>query len=190
MNEKDIKKIVDCFDKVTPLPIQEQEMLNNILNHKKGGNLSMEKTKRRFTGRLIAAIVAVAVLIAGAVVAIEIFWSEADIMRQLIQGNEIVVNGVIIDAPLPYIVDDSGDDDEFLDALSRLGLSMVMVPLEPIVAELGIEVTVALPAEAEERYGYTFVPLAFFRDELGVLQVFVFEGQVVVENRGEEYVMM
>ena len=190
MNEQDIKKVVDCFDKVAPLPIQEQEMLNNILKHKKGGNLSMQKTRRRFTGKAIAAVVAAAVLlVAFTVVAIEVFWSEADVARQLIQGNEIVVNGVIIDAPLPYLIADSDDDEEFMDALNRLGLSMVMVPLEPIEAELEIEVTVALPAEAEERDGYTFVPLTFFRDEVGVLQVYVFEGQVVVENR-EDFVMM
>jgi len=188
MNEQDIKKVVDCFDKVEPLPIQEEKMLKNILKHKKGGNLSMQKT-RRFTGKLIAAVVAAVVLVAGAAVAINHFWPEAEVMRQLMQGNEIVVNGVIVDAPPPYLMADSYDDEEFMEAVSRLGLSMVMVPKEPIAAELGIEITVALPAEAEARDGYTFVPLTFFRDEVGVLQVYVFEGQVVIENR-EDFVMM
>ena len=146
----------------------------------------MERTKKRFTGKAVAAVVASLVLVATlTVAAIEIFWSEADIMRQLIQGNEIVVNGVIIDAPLPYIIADSDDGEEFLEALSRLGLSMVMVPLQPIVDELGIEVPMALPAEAEERDGYTFVPLTFFRDALGQEGVFVFEGQVVIDTESD-----
>jgi len=184
MNEKEMKdRIVDCFDKVAPLPIQEQEMLNNILKHKKEGDISMKQTRKFARKKLIAAIAAVVILATGTVAAVEIFWSDADVARQLIQGNEIVVNGVIIDAPLPYLIADSDNDEEFLEALSRLGLSMVMVPFEPIVNALGIDVTAALPAEIEERDGYTFVPLTFFRDELDLVAVYVFEGQVVIENR-------
>ncbi|MCL2838999.1 MAG: hypothetical protein FWE04_08080 [Oscillospiraceae bacterium] len=178
------KNIIDCFDNVVPTDIQKRKMLNNILEQ--GGNLSMKKT-RRFTGRAIAAIVAAVILVVGGAVATIHFWTDAEVAYQLMQGDEIVVNGVIIDAPAPYIT--AENDENFLEAVNNYGLSMVMVPLEPIVAELGIGVSVPLPTEAVVQDGYTFVPLTFIRDELDVLQVYVFEGQVVIENR-PEFVMM
>jgi len=182
-----MSKIFECFDNVGPNQIQEQKMLNNII--KQGGNTMKKTSRKRIAGRLIAAVVAVAVLVVGGVVAVNHFFSERDVAQQLLQGNEIVVNGVIVDAPLPFIVGADADDETFMEALSQQGLAMVMVPMEPIAAELGIEVTAATPAEAVEKDGYTFVPLTFFRDELGVLQVYSFEGQIVIENRAD-YVMM
>jgi len=180
-----MSKIFECFDNVGPNQIQEQKMLNNIM--KQGGNIMKKTSRKRFAGRLIAAVVAVAILVVGGVVAFERFFSDREVAQQLLQGSEIVVNGVIIEAPLPFTADPDADDDAFMEALGRLGLAMVMVPMEPIAAELGIEVTVDF--EAVEKDGYKFVPLTFFRDELGVLQVYIFEGQIVIENR-PDYVMM
>jgi len=185
-------KIIECFDKVAPTQIQEQKMLNNII--KQGGNLTMKQTpKRRIAGRLIAAVVAAAVLIVGAGVARELIWSDREMAQQLLQGSEIKVNGVIIEAPTPFIAGAAADDETFMDALSNLGLAVVMVPLNPILDEMGIDVEIT----EEDFYlfgrevvdGETFVPLTFFRDVLGVLQVYTFEGQIVIENR-EDYVMM
>jgi len=203
------KYIYDCFDKIVPTDIQDKKMMNAIMAHKKGGK-KMTNQRRRFTGRAVAVAVA-AVLVLGALTAAAVTWLRPDpeMQRDVARLNgEIVVNGVIIDAPEPFMARD--DDVLFSDELHNV-LGYTMVPLNPIAEALGYEVVwnevfegytvgpaniwlgieqvqvgddlLYLLVAPNERNGVIFIPLTFFRDALGVIQVYSFEGQVVIENR-------
>ena len=207
----DDKYIRECFGKVVPTDIQDKKMMNAIMAHKiKGGN-KMSNQRKRFTGRAVAAIVA-AVLVLGALTAAAVTWLRPvpEHQREVARLNgEIVVNGTIITASEPYMARD--DDVLFSDELHNV-LGYTMVPLNPIAEALGYEIVwnevfegytigeanfwlgvdqVQIGGEdlvyffvaPYERNGVIWVPLTFFRDALGVIQVYTFEGQVVIENR-------
>lgn len=114
-------------------------------------------------------------------------------------NGEIVVNGEIIDAPAPYLIDND-------DAL------VVMVPLRAIAEKLGFDVNwdaevkgirigaatnlwidkdeyvvgrmapISLGVAPELIDGVTYVPMSFFRDVIPEFDVFSFEGQVVINS--------
>ena len=207
------KYIYDCFDKVVPMDIQDKKMINAILAKNKGGNI-MTTTRKRFTGKAIAATIA-AVLILGAltVAAVTLFLPNAEDQRDVARLNgEIVVNGVIIDAPVPYLARD--DDELFTNELENV-LGYTMVPLNPIAEALELDIVwneviqgyevggmaniwlgveqvqtadfdlIYLFVAPYERNGVIFIPLTFFRDVLGFGPgaVYSFEGQVVIETR-------
>jgi len=207
------KYIHDCFDKVVPTEIQDRKIINAILAKNKGGKI-MTNTKRRFTGKAVAAILA-AVLVLGAltVAAVTLLRPVAEDQRDVARFNgEIVVSGIIIDAPSPYLARD--DDELFTNELHNIH-GYTMVPLNPIAEALGYEIVwnevfegytidgrvniwldvpQAQTADYElfellvapyERNGVIWVPLTLFRDalEFGPGRVYSFEGQVVIENR-------
>ena len=118
----------------------------------------------------------------------------------IILNGEVVVNGEIIEAPVPYIKD----------------TNVVMVPLRAIAEKLGFYVSwdaetfgigigeaislqigvdeyvinnmppISLGTAPELTDSITFVPMEFFRNILPMGSVYAFEGQIVVEETGSD----